>query len=323
MPTRLINAKRTEIQAMTAPELKESIFASEGRVLMCQNYVMHTPLIGGGCLNPELSQALGGDMIMLNGYSANPEAVMPGLTTGKFVAPGVQGDVKTMRVPELRALVDIPIGVYLECGQLEDQSNTGFSMVRKDRVASRENLEQLLGEGVDFIVLGGNPGTGTTMETIIESVRTTKEVVGDKALVFGGKWEDGVKEPVLGDPRYPLDHYKDIIKKLIDAGADCITLPMPGSRWGIDVPTIRELVTFVHTYKPGTLTMAFLDGTVEGADEATVRQCCLWSKQTGADIHAVGDAGLCGMTVPEDIYQASITIKGRLKTFERMAASRR
>lgn len=69
--------------------------------------------------------------------------------------------------------------------------------------------------------------------------------------------------------------------------------------------------------------MTFPDGTVEGANEATVRQCALWSKQTGADIHAVGDAGMGGMTVPEDIYQVCITIKGRLKTFERMAASRR
>jgi hypothetical protein len=43
----------------------------------------------------------------------------------------------------------------------------------------------------------------------------------------------------------------------------------------------------------------------------------------GADIHAIGDAGLSGMSIPENIYQMSITIKGSRLTFKRIAGSRR
>ena len=115
----------------------------------------------------------------------------------------------------------------------------------------------------------------------------------------------------------------DVCRDLIDAGADVICLPMPGSRTGITVDMIRELVEFCHTYKEGTLVMAFLDGSVEGADEDTVRACGIMSKQTGADIHAIGDAGICGMSVPEDIYALAITIKGRRLTWRRLGGSGR
>ncbi|MEI3292432.1 MAG: hypothetical protein V8R63_02845 [Thomasclavelia ramosa] len=56
------------------------------------------------------------------------------------------------------------------------------------------------------------------------------------------------------------------IKELIDAGAHCIDLPAPGSRAGISVTMIRELVEYIHSYKPGTLAMSFLNSSVEGAD---------------------------------------------------------
>jgi hypothetical protein len=55
----------------------------------------------------------------------------------------------------------------------------------------------------------------------------------------------------------------------------------------------------------------------------TIRDCTLLSKQTGADIHAIGDAGLSGIASPENIYQMSITTKGRRLTFTRIAGSRR
>ena len=45
--------------------------------------------------------------------------------------------------------------------------------------------------------------------------------------------------------------------------------------------------------------------------------------ETGADIHAIGDAGLTGMSVPEDIYQMAITTKGRRLTWKRMAGGHR
>lgn len=120
-----------------------------------------------------------------------------------------------------------------------------------------------------------------------------------------------------------FEESKEYIKELIDAGADVICLPMPGSRTGVIVSEIRELVKYVHAYKPGTLVMNFLDGSIEGSDENTVRECGLLSKQTGADIHAIGDAGLSWMPVPENIYQLAITIKGRRLTWLKLATGHR
>ena len=316
---RLINAKRSDIEKMSPAEFKQAIWNSEGRVVLSQNYVGMDSL-AMGVTNPELAQAMGADMVFFNGYSCDSTVEMRGLS---MIHMGSEGfSFEQYRIPEMRRLIDIPMGVYLECGKDSDRSNA-VSKVRMNYMATNENIERLINEGVDFVVLGGNPGTGVKYDNVIKATAEAKRVAKDRMLVFSGKWEDGASEPVIGDPIKPIGFYEDIIAALIDAGADCICMPMPGSRWGIDVPTIRHLVAFVHTYKPGTLAMTFLDGTVEGSDVETIRQCALLSKQTGADIHAIGDAGLAGMSLPENIYQLCLTIKGRIKTWERMAASRR
>lgn len=318
MVQRLISANRSQIKAMSAQELKESIWKSEGRVVMAQNAVMIPPVCYG-CSTPELSQALGADMIMFNTYSLDPNAVHPGLSGGT-----VFRSEKGNRIKDMEPYVDIPMGVYLECGSGKDISNNFNADYMKYRCPSRENLEALKAEGVKFVVLAGNPGTGVTYESVLEAVKLAKEIVGDEMLIFAGKWEDGAGDyPVIGDPIKDIDFYKDLIKQLIDAGTDCICLPMPGSRWGITVEIISELVAFIHRYKKGTLALTFLDGSIEGSDEETVRQCAILSKQTGADIHTSGDAGIGGMTIPEDLLAFSIAIKGKQKTWQRMAASRR
>ena len=43
-------------------------------------------------------------------------------------------------------------------------------------------------------------------------------------------------------------------------------------------------------------------------------------KQTGCDVHAIGDGGFSGCTSPENIHQLSISIKGRPYTYFRMAS---
>ena len=149
-----------------------------------------------------------------------------------------------------------------------------------------------------ILLFGGNPGSGTSINDVIACTKWIKEKYGDQLFVFAGKWEDGINEKVLGDPLANRDA-KEIIKELIDAGADCIDLPAPGSRAGISVTMIRELVEYIHSYKPGTLAMSFLNSSVEGADPDTVRLIALKMKETGADIHAIGDGGFSGCTSPE------------------------
>lgn len=322
---RLISSSRSEIQQMTKEELKRSILGSEGRVILTQFFVRGN--LCEGTTNAELQQAFGADMIMLNGYSMDPNSIMEGLKG--FVYSKKNGwEMMYYRLKELKQYIDVPIGIYLECGDPEvfkslSVTTYGTQMLSKDRLASAENFMRLKDEGADFVVIAGNPGSGTTYERIIENTRLAKEILGDDILIMAGKWEDGVIQKVLGDPQLGQDESKRIIKELIDAGADVITLSMPGARTGIVTEDIRELTTFVHSYKPGTLVLSFLDQSVEGADEETVRICSIESKKTGADIHAIGDAGLQGTALPEDIYTMSIAIKGRRLTWRRIAGSRR
>ncbi|WP_422446766.1 hypothetical protein [Thermoanaerobacterium sp. DL9XJH110] len=304
---RIIDCTKSDFEKMNAVNLKESIFAAEGRTILAQNYVMRPGLIDD-ITNTELEAAFGADMILLNGYSLDEKQEMPGLLG--------------MRLEDVKKLVNRPLGIYLECPDINSTVSGERREITNDRKASPENIEKCIKEGAAFIILGGNPGTGTTFESIIAATKLAKSIVKDKALIFAGKWEDGTVEKVLGDPlaKRPA---KEIIKELIEAGADVITLPAPGSRHGISTDMIRECVEFTHSYKPGTLAMVFLDSSVEGADEDTIRQIALKMKETGADIHAIGDAGYPGVAVPENLYQLSVTIRGRRFTWKRMAGNNR
>lgn len=309
MTKRLLDCNGTDFLAMTSKELKYAIYSSEGRTILAQSSVKQHPL-QDDVSNPEIEAAFGADMIMINNYNFKH----------KELNVGMDG----LSLSELKSLIKRPIGIYFECPSKNGETayNRPDVIDYSTRIASKENIESALDEGVSFIVLGGNPGRGTTLDSIIESTRITKEIVGDRALIWAGKWEDGVIEKVLGDPLADYDA-KEVISALIDAGADVINLPAPGSRHGITVEMIRELVEFTQRYKPGTLTMCFLNSSVEGADTDTIKMIALMMKQTGADIHAIGDAGYMGVAIPENLYQLSISIRGRRFTQKRMAANNR
>lgn len=324
MARRLISSSRSEIMNMSAGELKASVLASEGRTVLCQNYVGLS--LCEGTTNPEIAQAFGADMIFLNGYSMDENVQQPGLLVEEWDEDNKTYKTRQYRVKDMKKLINVPLGIYLECGQGDDAATSTSpekSLVRSDRIASSENIEKAIKEECDFIVLGGNPGTRTSYDVIVNATKRAKELIGERMLIFAGKWEDGVDEKVIGDPQVPMSVHEQFVKDLIDGGADVICLPMPGCRPGITVEDIRSLVTLVHTYRPGTLALNFLDCSVEGADDNSIRQCALWSKMTGADIHAIGDAGLSGMSSPEGIYTMSLALKGRRLTFRRVASGRR
>lgn len=246
----------------------------------------------------EVVAAMRTDMILVNGVHLLNDKKNVGLCHSSF-----------KRMKELTRNL---LGVYLECSNNVDKNNKFM----QGRIATPENVKKVLELGANFIVLGGNPGRGTTLDKVIESTKRVKEIVGDKCLIMAGKWEDGVIEKVLGDPMADYDA-KEIIKQLVEVGADIITLPAPGSRHSIMVEDIRELVRYA--YSLGAATLCFLDSSVEGAEEETIRAISLMMKQTGADIHAIGDAGYPGMPIPENIYAMSVAIRGRRFTLQRMA----
>lgn len=303
---RLISASGSDFEKMRPMELKESIFKSEGRVIMGQHLLFAGEGLVRGITNSEVMFAFGADMVMLNTMD------LDNMENNK----GLQG----LSYQTLRQRCKRPLGIYLGCPKAGFEDDGKKALYRREgMLCTPEHVQKCVDMGVDFIVLGGNPGSGTSINDVIACTKWIKEKYGDQLFVFAGKWEDGINEKVLGDPLANRDA-KEIIKELIDAGADCIDLPAPGSRAGISVTMIRELVEYIHSYKPGTLAMSFLNSSVEGADPDTVRLIALKMKETGADIHAIGDGGFSGCTSPENIHQLSISIKGRPYTYFRMAS---
>lgn len=307
--TRLISAAGSEIEKMTPMELKESIFKSEGRVIMGQHLLFAGEGLIRGVTNSELMFTFGADMVMLNTFDLDNLNNNPGLCG--------------MTYQQLKEKCRRPIGVYLGCPKAGSDDGGKKALYRREgMLASDEHVQKCIDMGADFIVLGGNPGSGTSISDVIEATKRIKSKFGDSIFVFAGKWEDGINEKVLGDPTASYD-VKDVIRQLIDAGADCIDFPAPGSRHGISTSMIQELVQYVHTYKPGTLTMTFLNSSVECADPDTIRLIALMMKETGADIHAIGDGGFAGCSSPENVHQLSVSIKGRQYTYFRMASVNR
>lgn len=306
---RLISATGSQIEKFGPMDLKQSILKSEGRVICGQHLLFADRGLVRGVTNSELMFAFGADMVMLNTIDLDNLDNNPGLQ-GKSIA-------------ELKALCRRPIGVYLGCPGAEAENEHLYAM--DGMLATPEHVAKAIELGADFIVLGGNPGSGTRIADTLAATKRIKDEFGDRVFLWAGKWEDGITEPVLGDPLAKAmgRDDKEIVRQFIDAGADCIDLPAPGTRSGITVEDLRELTTFAHAYKPGTLVMSFLNSSVECADEDTIRQVTILMKQTGADILCIGDGGFGGGSRPENVHQMSVTAKGLHYTYFRMASVNR
>ncbi|HEY3548092.1 MAG TPA: hypothetical protein VGK17_18635, partial [Propionicimonas sp.] len=82
---------------------------------------------------------------------------------------------------------------------------------------------------------------------------------------------------------------------------------------------VRGWVETVHA--AGALTMTTIGTSQEGADVDTIRRIALMAKMTGTDVHHLGDCGLFGIALPENMLAYSIAIRGRRHTYRRMAMS--
>ena len=109
------------------------------------------------------------------------------------------------------------------------------------------------------------------------------------------------------------------VKEFVEAGADIILLPAPGTVPGITMEYVRGLVSYAHSL--GALTITAIGTSQEGADVATMREIALMCKMTGTDMHHLGDSGYGGMALPENIQAYSIAIRGIRHTYRRMADS--
>src|SRR5699024_5393151 len=139
--------------------------------------------------------------------------------------------------------------------------------------------------GFDFICLTGNPKTGVTNKETIKAIKKTQAVFGDEGLIIAGKMHGA---GVANETGSSIISEEDLAS-FIDAGADIILMPAPGTIPGLTLETIEKYVRFVHSKR--ALVMLTIGTSQEGADEATIRQIALNSKMAGADIYHIGDTG--------------------------------
>ena len=293
---RLISANPSEILNMTAQELKQSIQASEGRVVLSENVVIRETFVGD-ITNAEIAKAFGADMILLNCLDVfNPKIF--GLDCE---------DSQVVR--ELHRLVGAPIGVNLEPVDLQADMLEEVQVIAAGRQASQASFEQIEKLGFDFVCLTGNPGTGVSNKEIIDAVKLAKQHFS--GLIIAGKMHGaGVSEPVAD---------LQTAEKLLDAGADVILVPAVGTVPAFSDEEMRAVVDLVHS-KRG-LVLSAIGTSQETSDVNTIKQIALRNKICGVDIQHIGDAGYGGLAVVDNIYALSNAIRGVRHTVSRLARS--
>lgn len=297
MAKRLISANASDIIKMNAEELKTSIKASEGRVVLTE-IVATRESYEPGITGAEIACAFGSNMVLLNGVDIF-SPVISGL--GEYDEHNF--------VELLKKYTGRPIGLNLEpidtsADMLEDRV-----VIASGRQASKETFLRANEVGLDFICLTGNPGVGVSNEQVINAVKIAKE--NFNGLIIAGKMHGaGVNEAVIT---------VDIAKEIIDAGADIILVPSIGSVPGVRPNQIYEVVDYAHS--KGALVMSAIGTSQETSDSETIKRMAIDNKIAGVDIQHIGDAGYHGMSVPENIYDLSIAIRGRRHTITTMARS--
>jgi hypothetical protein len=300
---RLLDCTASDFQNMNGQDLKQSIRASEGRVMLSETITSVAPLYPS-VTNAELAAAFGADLLLLNVFDVFNPSIQ-----------GYESDKNESIVQKVKELTGRPVGLNLEPVDLNAEQIEQLDTVSRGRLATEESLREAKKLGFDFICLTGNPKTGVTNEETVVAIKKAREVLGEEGLIIAGKMHGAGVASETGSSIIS----EATLSSFIEAGADVILMPAPGTVPGITLDTAEKYVRYVHS--KGALAMLTIGTSQEGADEATIRQIALNSKMAGADIYHIGDTGFYGIAVPENIMTYSIAIRGRRHTYVRMAAS--
>lgn len=299
---RFLDCNYSDMEAFSKEELLESLEASEGRVLIAECSLCNDSLLPP-MSNAEISAAFGADMLLLNMFDVNHPKI-----------DGIRGVEDKDVIRELKRMTGRLIGINLEPVDTNEQMIGEVQKICEGRQASVETAAKAKELGIDFILLTGNPGTGVSNRTIVENLKKMKEVVGDDIVLMAGKMH------AAGSKKEAGEHIitKEVIHSFVEAGADVILIPAPGSVPGISMEYVKDMIAYAHSLD--VLTLTSIGTSQEGADESTIRDIALMCKMCGTDLHHIGDAGFAPV-VPESIMAYSITIRGKRHTYARMARS--
>lgn len=133
----LISADTSEILGFTPAELKQSIRASEGRVVLSENITVLIPQVTD-ITNAEIARAFGADLILLNFLDVDH--------------PYIHGlDETGDPVRRLRELVGRPVGINLEPVDTAAAMHEERQDVAPGRRALRESIVRAGELGADFL----------------------------------------------------------------------------------------------------------------------------------------------------------------------------
>lgn len=302
---RLISATASEIAKMSREELKQSIKASEGRVVLSENVVLHPPL-EANITYSEFSRAYGADLILLNGFDTENPVIL-GMYGENSLGQVTLTD-KSEIIRELKKLVGLPIGVNLEPVDLTAQMAEDRITIASGRQATKETFQKANQLGFDFICLTGNPGVGVSNQAIVEAIKEARESF--TGLIIAGKMHGaGVSEPVVD---------QSVVHQMIAAGADVLLVAAIGTVPGVNEELLQAVIDDAHSQD--VLVMSAIGTSQESAEPETIREIALRNKILGVDIQHIGDANM-GIYGIENITVLSNAIRGKRHTAARLARS--
>lgn len=310
---RIFELTTKDIEGINKNELKEIIKGSEGRTVMSESIISYTPYIRE-VSNLELASSFGADMLTLNTFNFEKPFIF-GIDGGNILFNDLENISKEYEnsvkrnlsdenyIKNVKKLVGRLIGVNLEPVPEGINYEKGYTL-------NKENLEKVKYYGFDYVVLTGNPNTGVNAETICNGIKLAKEILKDETLIIAGKMHGAGSGNIYDE---------ETIKGFVEAGADVVLIPAPGTVPGFDLTLAKDIISMIH--ENGALAMTTIGTSQEGSTKSVIENIALNSKMAGADIQHIGDCGTFGMALPENIMTLSVAIRGIRHTYRRMAQS--
>ena len=310
---RIFELTTTDIESIKKRELREIIMKSEGRTVMSETIISYTPYIRE-VSNLELAASFGADMITLNTFDFEKPFIF-GIDGGTGLLNNLENVAKEYEncvkknlddknyIKNVKKLIGRLVGVNLEPVPEGSKYNKGFTL-------NEYSLNKVKEYGFDYIVITGNPNTGVNAETICNGIKLAKSILQEDTLIIAGKMHGAGSGNIYDE---------ETIKDFIDAGADVVLIPAPGTVPGFDLTLARNIISMIH--ENGALAMTTIGTSQEGSSKSVIEQIALNSKMAGADIQHIGDCGTFGMALPENIMALSVTIRGIRHTYRRMSQS--
>jgi hypothetical protein len=281
MNKRILDLNPSDFRKMNSQELKKSILNAEGRTILV-DLAAEAPALYPSVSNLEIVSAFGADLILLKDIDV--------------IEMNIPEVGKINKISDLRYLTGIPIGVNLI---IKDSGPENKRLTDK-------SLYALLNKEPDFISLTAYLAPEATKERIISDIQMVRNHY-DGFLMLN---------PVVS---HCNDLDLEVLKSYVSAGVDMINLPAPGSVPGSTESVINKISSILR--ESGVLIDCVIGTSQEGSDGNLISEIALSSKRAGIDLLELGDSGVSGVPEPQNIYKASLTIRGKKHTYTRMARS--